>query len=186
MFSRYLTILFFIMLFGPYAAPVYAEKLGVDVTASAVFVLTTTGRAGPAYGITGMWSLSDSFSVGGRFERFDTNSLSSDAQSYEGDYMSGEAFGVLALYRFRSAETVSPFLSGRLQVMRGTRGPGSLKPATDHLALAPGLEVGMDLLLRPVQIGLFYKLDVPLVDYDDFGGAYLNYLFPGFRLGVSF
>jgi len=70
--------------------------------------------------------------------------------------------------------------------MRGTRGPGSIRPATDHLALAPGLEVGVDLLLRPVQIGLFYKLDVPLADYDDFGGAYLNYLLPGFRLGVSF
>jgi len=79
MSSKYRAMLFLMTLVGLYAAPVHAEELGVGVTASWVFVLTTTGRGGPAYAIAGEWSLSDSVSVGGRFEYFDTNSTSSDA-----------------------------------------------------------------------------------------------------------
>jgi len=170
-------------LFMP-AIPVCAGELGA--TASAAFALTLRGRFGFMYAADIEWALSNHLSIGSRVEQFNADSLSSDGMVYDGDYMDGRAAGAQVRYRFRPNKTIDPYASGRLQLMWGTRGPGDISPASDHVTLAPGLELGVDFWIGQFRIGVFYALDVPLADYNEFGGARVNYLIPALRIGVSF
>lgn len=122
--------------------------------------------------------------VGGQIEQFKMESNSSDYALYDRHRLRGLGIGPTFRMSSYPASWLETYILVRAQIYYGER--GSRDDLTTHITVMPGGEFGMMLRSGAFRGGLSYFVDVPTVDFENFGGIRHSIMIPNINIGLVF